>query len=140
MKHKSLIVLLLFFFVGSGISAQNNNALSFDGINDHVKLDTLPAVDFSKGFTYTGMIQWNAFGNWSRLVDFGNGSGLDNILIANNSTTGKLSVHTYNGTVSSSFNSSVIPPLGEFVHVAVTIDSVRSVNIYSMEYSESQDL
>ncbi|MDD4747472.1 MAG: BACON domain-containing carbohydrate-binding protein, partial [Salinivirgaceae bacterium] len=65
-------------------SALPNNALDFDGGDDFVMLPTFGAdVNFSQGFTYTAWIQWKAFNNWSKLLDFGNGAGNYNITFGN---------------------------------------------------------
>jgi hypothetical protein len=56
------------------------NALSFDGVNDHLVLP--PDTWFSSDFTVETWVYVRSYNNWSRVIDFGNGQYADNVLFA----------------------------------------------------------
>jgi hypothetical protein len=65
-----------------------NGGLDFDGVDDYAYIPTLPATDNWKGgITIEFTAKWDNFNSWSRIFDFGNGAGVDNILVANNGTS-----------------------------------------------------
>src|SRR5438552_12221253 len=73
------------------------NALSFDGIDDYV--DVPAGIWFSGDLTVEGWVYVRSYNNWSRLLDFGNGEGIDNVLVAlTDGTTGKPHFHVVSGT------------------------------------------
>jgi hypothetical protein len=60
--------------------------MSFDGINQHVQLTSwiiASPVCFESFFMYS------AFGDWSRVFDFGSGANADNILFGNDGATAR---------------------------------------------------
>ncbi len=89
----------------NGASLQNDGkeyALVLDGTDDYLQVPTLPSsIDFAGGFTIEFEAVWTALNSWSRVMDFGNGSGSDNILIATSGTTTNLTAHVYNGATAS---------------------------------------
>ena len=89
----------------NGASLQNDGkeyALVLDGTDDYLQVPTLPSsIDFAGGFTIEFEAVWTALNSWSRVMDFGNGSGSDNILIATSETTANLTAHVYNGATAS---------------------------------------
>jgi hypothetical protein len=119
------------------VKAASGNALSFDcdatagTYNDYVNLGTVsPSGNFSTGFTYMGWVKWDAFQSWSRLFDMGTGTGYNNILLANNGTTGNLNLSNYVGTTQYTITSGSALPLNQWVHVAATITSTGLGTIY----------
>ena len=73
---------------GIGITGVNKNGavigsangLSFDGTDDYVSLP--PAVYFNGNFTIECWVYPRSFGDWARVIDFGNGAGSNNVLFA----------------------------------------------------------
>ncbi|GCA71347.1 hypothetical protein MiYa_02886 [Microcystis aeruginosa NIES-2519] len=67
------------------------SVLTFDGIDDYIQL---PAAntDYSQGFTVEAWVQHQSWRFWSRIIDFGNGAGKNNIVLGN--------VGTSNGSIS----------------------------------------
>lgn len=84
---------------GTSVKMDNNNDyyLNFDGVDDYVQIGTIPAsVNWSDGFTLEFKAEWNALNNWSRIIDIGNGSKSDNLLVANSGTTNNVRFDMYN--------------------------------------------
>lgn len=112
-------------------TAQPNNALAFDGSNDYVNVDTLTsAIDFSQGFSYAGWIKWNSFNYWSRLFDFGNGAGSNNIILANSGSSNNVSLNIYNGGSSSSLTTGNVLSANQWTYIAATISNAGAAKIY----------
>lgn len=62
----------------------NDYYFNFDGVDDYVQIETLPAsINWRDGFTIEFKAKWDAFNSWSRIFDFGNGAESDNILVTN---------------------------------------------------------
>lgn len=76
-----------------------NAALSFNGSNGFI--DVPDGVYFNgSNFTVSAWVRMGAYNNWSRLLDFGNGSANNNILIGlTNLTSGRPAAEIYNGVV-----------------------------------------
>ena len=68
------------------------SAYYFDGSNDYIDLG-----DWENGgaMTFTFWARWDAFNNYSRIIDLGNGSSSNNIIIANHQTNNGLFFSTY---------------------------------------------
>ena len=60
----------------------------------------------------------NQINYWQRIIDFGNGAGVDNILLGSIATTGKMKVESYPGGFGKESISSVT--LNVWVHLAIT--------------------
>lgn len=58
----------------------NVNALDFDGADDYVSLPS--GIYFNGNFTIECWVYPKSFGNWARVIDFGNGAGSNNVLFA----------------------------------------------------------
>jgi len=108
-------------------SVNLTNVLTFNGKDAFV---TLPAMnlDYSKGLTLEGFARWNAFNNWSRILDFGNGNDNDNLILANPGTSNNLNFHVYpNNSILSGPNQLT---LGAWTHVAGTVDAAGNGVLY----------
>ena len=68
---------------GAGI---NGSAIILDGSDDYVDLPD-GFANFDNGITVSAWVKMSALQNWSRVMDFGNGAGVDNILVANRGTS-----------------------------------------------------
>ena len=102
-----------------------SQVLSFDGVDDFV---ALPAMnfDYSAGFTLEVWARWDGFQDWSRIIDFGNGVGVDNILVAN--PGGARSIHL--SVHATSAQSAELLTTGVWTHVAVVVDAAGTASIY----------
>ena len=86
--------------------------------------------DFSNGFTVSAWVNYNNFGNWSRIIDFGNGPGSDNILFANRGTTSDLVLSVRIGSSAIDLTAGGVLNTGEWMHVAATVDGSGNGTIY----------
>lgn len=104
---------------------------SLDGAGKGDYLDLGPGyADFSGGFTYSVWANPSNKAFWSRLLDMGNGSGVDNLVLQRNLTNEDLDFDTYNGV---SGNERVTAAkgfrVGEWQHFTVTVEG-RTASIY----------
>ena len=76
-----------------------NAALAFNGSNGYI--DVPDGVYFNgSNFTVSAWVRMAAYNSWSRLLDFGNGSANNNVLIGlTNGATGRPAAEIYNGTI-----------------------------------------
>lgn len=102
-------------------------SFTFNAANSqYIDLGSMPAFDFSNGFTATF---WANFGsvqnNWERILDFGNANASNNVWVGRNGTTNKLSIETFTNAVSNGMCSSSadIPLTSTWNHYAVTVDA-----------------
>jgi hypothetical protein len=82
--------------------------------------------------TIEAWVNLKSYTNWSRIIDFGNGMGNNNIVLGQMSTTGKLFFHVYDGNFNrlATVESQTQITLNEWIHVAATIDEQRNVTLY----------
>ncbi|MCP4698212.1 MAG: PASTA domain-containing protein [Gammaproteobacteria bacterium] len=109
---------------------KSDKILQFDGRRTYVDIADL-REDFSSGLTVEAWVYYNGFPKWSRIIDFGNGAGRDNILMANESGTNHLVFDVYKGGGS---GGKVIArgalEKGRWQHLAVSMDGAGNVRIY----------
>jgi len=95
-------------------------ALSVDGSNGYI--DIPDGVWFNGDLTIEAWVYIRNHKSWSRLIDFGNGTGSDNIyLILSRETSGKPQFATYNGTNGKGCVASDPIPLKTWTHIAATL-------------------
>ncbi|MGB8686527.1 MAG: LamG domain-containing protein, partial [Microcoleus sp.] len=107
----------------------SNMVMKFDGVNDHISLPAMN-INYSQGFSLEVWVRYNSLKSWSRIFDFGNGAGTDNILLANKGTTNTLGFHVYRGTTSLGIEVANFLELGKWIHIAVTLDASGNGKIY----------
>lgn len=101
---------------GKIITKTSSNALSFNGTPDYL---TLPSdVYFNGDFTIECWVYPTAFTNWSRIIDFGNGAGNNNVLLGYTVGTSG-SPGLYIGGTQIQATSSI--PLNQWSHIAATL-------------------
>lgn len=106
------------------------SVLAFDGIDDYVQL---PAVntDYSQGFTVEAWVQYKSFRrSWSRIIDFGNGQGNKNIVLANVGTSSTLGLHLYCNNGTHTIEAPNTLEIDKWIHVAATIDKSGMAKLY----------
>jgi hypothetical protein len=97
-------------------SPQKSNALNFDGSNDFASL--LPGVYFEGDFTIECWVYPKSFANWSRIIDFGNGAGNNNVLLSYTvGTSGTPGFHIGGGQ----FQANKTLSLNAWTHIAATL-------------------
>lgn len=96
------------------------NALSLDGDGDYVQLPA--GVWFNGDFTVESWVYINNYNYWSRLIDFGNGPGSDNVLVAlSNGETGMPAFGIRSDSTPSSVDPAYVLPKNQWTHIAVTL-------------------
>ncbi len=112
------------------VSGQVGNALSFDGNDQYVDLPT-GLSDFTKGCTISLWVYPTDVQNWSRFVDFGNGSSSDNIWFGRRSNSNDLAFECWSGSSSNGlvYAEDVIN-LNEWQMFTVTVDSTGNVRLF----------
>ncbi|MBK1987689.1 hypothetical protein A0J48_009095 [Sphaerospermopsis aphanizomenoides BCCUSP55] len=96
--------------------------LSFDGKDDYVGLPAAK-IDYSQGFTVEVWARYTSFQqSWSRIIDFGNGAGKNNIVLAHLGTSNTLAFHLYSNAGVDMIEVPNSLEMGKWTHLAVTID------------------
>ena len=86
---------------GKIVTIDNQKAVELDGIDDYIQLPVLPkTIDFASGYTLEVTMKWKKLGSFARIIDFGDGAGVDNLVIANWGTSKTLYIGHYNGSTS----------------------------------------
>lgn len=100
-------------------SVREGNALSLDGVDDHVVLPE--ATWFNRDLTIEAWVYPRSYNNWSRLLDVGNGANADNVLVAlSKGKSGK-------GTRETVVDSPTTLPLNTWSHLAATLSGTTGV-------------
>jgi len=107
-------------------SVPHTGVMVFNGISEYVDLSPLPA--FSGSATIAAWVYWYAFNSWSRILDCGNGAGVNNILLANVGTSNVLAFHVY-GSTTVQLDSSPVLVTGQWTHVAGVVDVVNNIMV-----------
>ena len=94
-------------------------AVSLNGTNQYVQMPT--NVWFSNDFTIEAWVYERSYNNWSRVVDFGNGTN-DNVYLAlSTGTTGQPRLAVYVGASPYYIIAPGPIPLNQWVHLAATL-------------------
>ncbi|MEZ5069908.1 MAG: LamG-like jellyroll fold domain-containing protein [Bacteroidales bacterium] len=104
---------------------RSQSAYLFDGTNDYIDLG-----DWENGgaMSFAFWARWDAFHNYSRIVDLGNGSSSNNIIVANYQTNNNLFFSVY----TSGENKYFVPAieLGQWAFFAATVDNSGVMTVY----------
>lgn len=102
--------------------AGSNLVLDLNGVSAHVRVP--PGIWFSNEFTIETWVFERSYNWWSRVIDFGNGAPLDNVLLAlSEGSSGKPNFGVSRGTSSQSLSAPDPLPLNQWVHLAATLKS-----------------
>ncbi|MES2477144.1 MAG: LamG-like jellyroll fold domain-containing protein [Verrucomicrobiota bacterium] len=109
-------------------AGKTGNAISLDGVNDHVSLPP-DVVGGLSDFTVATWVYLNSSNTWSRIFDFGGKPGSSMFLTprSNNGTT-RFTIATVYGYNEQRIDGPALPT-GQWVHVAVTL-SGRVATLY----------
>jgi hypothetical protein len=102
-----------------------NSALALDGTG----YGQLPSGVYFNGGSYTveAWVNVTAIANWSRLMDFGNGAGAQNVLLALSSGVSGKPVVAHYAATSTNISSSTVLPTNQWVHLASVYDGATSL-------------
>jgi len=115
-----------------GIQSKTQNCLSalhLDGVDDYIQLPALPENLFQI-FTIETWVYYHSFNSWSRIFDFGNGAGSDNLLLANAGSNNNLQLHIFVGGSSENLDLGNILENDKWIHLAVTMDQTGNTIVY----------
>ncbi len=76
------------------VETETGPAVRFDGVDDALRLPE-GFKSFPEGVTVSVWARLEKPGNWARFVDFGNGAGEDNIVLARESSSDDLTFYVY---------------------------------------------
>jgi hypothetical protein len=109
-------------FTPAGIySADNGGAINFDGNDDYVSLP--PGVYFNGDFTIQSWIYPTSVPNWTRVLDFGNGAGINNVLLAQTyGTSGQPGMYVEGGQ----YQANTVLPLNQWSHLVATLQGTTA--------------
>ncbi|WP_153301682.1 tandem-95 repeat protein, partial [Endozoicomonas arenosclerae] len=114
-----------------GTGHNGGQAFEMDGTAGHADiagLQTGGAMTLSTWVKYDSLSQ-----SWSRIVDFGNGSANNNIILAHDGPTDTIAFEIYDGVGSPADGVLKISNFfteGEWVHVTATVDDTGAMRIY----------
>jgi fibronectin type 3 domain-containing protein len=103
------------------------NAVSLDGVNDYVSLPT-GVVSGLTDFTIATWVYLNRVDTWTRVFDFGTGTGVNMFLTPRSgSETVRFAITTGGAGGEQQINGIAALPMGIWTHVAVTLDGTTGV-------------
>ncbi|MEK7953908.1 LamG-like jellyroll fold domain-containing protein [Luteolibacter soli] len=100
-------------------------ALDLDGTNQYATVPLPAGSAVGSPLTVEAWVYVRSYANWSRLIDFGNGAGSNNIACALSSgTSGQPALYFFNesGGITGSVTSPTALPLNTWTHLAFTHD------------------
>ena len=103
--------------------------LRLDGVAAHMVLPPMNP-DYNQGITLEAWVRHEAFPNWSRVFDLGNGPGSDNILLANAGTTTDLSFQVLRGDQARFITAPGALVANAWAHLAATVDASGYGRLY----------
>ncbi len=118
----------------------NRQSMVFNGKNSYVQMAT-HKLNLSKGFSVQCWAKFYSFNHCSRIIDFGNGSPKDNIILRNGDK-GELAIVSYNGASGKGLVAKNVLTANVWTHIAATIDSSGTASLYingeEVAYGECQ--
>ncbi|MGD1703436.1 LamG-like jellyroll fold domain-containing protein, partial [Dapis sp. BLCC M229] len=105
------------------------SCLNFDGVDDYIQIPEMN-IDYSQGLTVEAWVHYSSFKSWSRIIDFGKGSGNNNILFANEGTTQNLVFDVYQGATRNRIKADGMLELNQWLYLTVTVDGSGSGKVY----------
>jgi hypothetical protein len=100
-------------------------ALDLDGTNQYATVPVAAGGALGSPLTVEAWVYVRSHANWSRLMDFGNGSGSNNVVCAlSTGTSGQPALYVFDesGAITGSVTSPSALPLNTWTHVAFTHD------------------
>ena len=106
--------------------AGTNSVLNLDGVSTYV--DAPDSAWFGGShFTIEAQVYLRNYGNWSRVIDFGNAGGVDSVLLAlSDGTSGQFVFSVHRGSSEQKLLSPVKVPLNQWWHLAATYEGTTA--------------
>jgi parallel beta-helix repeat protein len=113
------------------LDQDSNTAVTFDGVDDQVRLPNGFANFTANGFSFEAWVNPSATGNFQNIFDLGNGQASNNIILYRSGTGTGLTFQVYNG---GSGGATLTAPnallLNEWQHLTVTLSNTGAAKIY----------
>ncbi|TAG93209.1 MAG: hypothetical protein EAZ09_22995 [Oscillatoriales cyanobacterium] len=109
--------------------SQKRRGVVFDGVDNYVSLPDMNP-DFSQGITVEAWVWYDSFKNWSRIIDFGNGSDADNIIFFNEESSNTLRLQINRQSTGQGMSAPGVLETGKWIHLAATIDGSGIAKLY----------
>jgi RHS repeat-associated protein len=113
----------------SGGLGDLDTAAGFDGVTGYVSLPS-GFANFTQGLTVEAWVYPTSNGSYARIVDLGNGSSSDNIILFRDGTTTSLGLQVFRGSSPQFLIAPNALILNSWQHVAATITSTGAASIY----------
>ncbi|MBN8604209.1 MAG: cadherin domain-containing protein, partial [Planctomycetes bacterium] len=107
-----------------------------DSTTPPVTLSSIPNVATTNAFSFAAWVRWDTLATtqgWERIFDFGTGAANNNLLLGRQGATNNLYLESWNGGTTNgsiSISNTLAGQTGQWMHLAVTVDSSRLVTIY----------
>uniref|UniRef100_UPI002ED09481 retention module-containing protein n=1 Tax=Candidatus Sororendozoicomonas aggregata TaxID=3073239 RepID=UPI002ED09481 len=116
---------------GQGHDASLGNGAQWtnEGVNLNGTGGNLGDLQFGGDFTLATTFTYNSHHGWARIVDLGNGSASDNIVIGSPSL-GRIEAHVFRGNSTKVVGFDNFYTVGETFHVALSVDDNGHMRLY----------
>ena len=129
---------------GTQIYKDNNNSyyLNFDGINNYAQINELDStINWKDGFTVEFEAEWNGFNRFSRIFDFGNGAGNENILVSNLYNENKMLFLIMNGNQHADYTFTKDMLIkDEKAKIKIEYNKIEGQNKYKVRFYKNSEL
>ncbi|NEQ73033.1 MAG: LamG domain-containing protein, partial [Okeania sp. SIO2C9] len=105
------------------------NCLNFDGVDDYIQMPEMN-IDYSQGFTVEAWVYYQNFNNQSRVIDFANAPGKNNIIFGNRTTTNDGLLVVFVGSTRKAIEVKGILEKNQWLHLTATIDESGNAKVY----------
>ncbi|MFM6190656.1 LamG-like jellyroll fold domain-containing protein [Planktothrix sp.] len=109
--------------------SQKRRGIVFDGVDDYVSLAEINH-NFSEGITVEAWVWYDSFKSYSRIIDFGDGSDNNNILLCNEGTSNTFRLRIKSQSKEQAINVPGVLETGKWIHLAATIDASGTAKLY----------
>ncbi|MDJ0518944.1 MAG: LamG domain-containing protein, partial [Trichodesmium sp. MO_231.B1] len=105
------------------------NCLNFDGVDDYIQMPEMN-IDYSQGFTVGAWVYYDSFNRQSRVIDFANGPGKNNIIFGNHTTTNDGLLVVFVGATRKAIEVKGILEKSQWLYLIATIDKSGNAKVY----------
>ena len=113
---------------GNGNLSSHGQYLNFDGVDDYVEI---PSASFGGLFSIQAWVYTtDIYQNWQRIIDFGNGSSDNNIVLGFIGNEGRMFFESYDGNRTEKLITDALFPQNQWVHVVAINDADGNASIY----------
>ncbi|NET41386.1 LamG-like jellyroll fold domain-containing protein, partial [Okeania sp. SIO2B3] len=105
------------------------NCINFDGVDDYIQMPEMN-INYSQGFTVEAWVYYQNFKNQSRVIDFANGPGKNNIIFGNRTTTNDGLLVVFVGSTRKAIEVKGILEKNQWLYLTATIDKSGNAKVY----------